>query len=480
MRKTIALFSLALAGFLAVTLGRAAGQAGWAARLESPAKGGLVSGVGFISGWKCDASNITVTIDGGEHISVAMGQPRADTQPRCGTINNGFIQQVNWALVGDGEHEAVAYDNGVEFSRSTFTVGSTGEEFLKGAETTRLLNNFPRPGETTVLEWNESTQHFEIRGVLEDTELGGSDLSYWRQYNEDGYNYNLGVQTYWEPGFLYAEAPDVDACQAGRLTQAAKDRALEAMNQIRALHGLEPVQYSQRYDQQVQAAALIQVANGFLTHHPPPSALCYTEAGAAGSRTSNVHGGSRNRDWDADPARWMVSWTDDARNLSLVAGVGHRRWMLNPFAAYMSYGQVRGYAAQKVFGFDEEPAFVPQIEVDYVAFPFEVYPFNLVGEGTPWSFSLIEDKRSIWGNQYPYFNNASISVVRISDEASLVITDRYTDIRGLGVPNVLSWQVAGWEYDTLYEVEISNVALRRGAAQSYSYPVFVERAGIEY
>ena len=28
------------------------------------------------------------------------------------------------------------------------------------------------------------------------------------------------------------------------------------------------------------------------------------------------------------------------------------------------------------------------------------------------------------------------------------------------MPNFLSWQVAGWEYDTLYEVEISNVAMQ--------------------
>ena len=474
MKKVIALFSLAIAG----SVGSAST---WAANLESPAHQAVVSGIGFIGGWKCDANNITVTIDGGEHISVAMGQPRADTQPICGTINNGFIQQINWALVGDGEHEAVAYDNGVEFSRSTFTVGSTGEEFLQGAKTTRRLENFPSRGETTILEWNESTQHFEIRGVLEDAELGEYDLSYWRQYNEDERNYDLGVQTYWQPGFLYAEAPDVDACQAGRLTQAAKGRALEAMNQIRALHGLEPVQYSQHYDNQVQAAALIQRANRFLNHGPPPSALCYTEAGAGGSGTSNLHGGGgNNRNWHADSVRYMVSWTNDANNLGLVAGVGHRRWMLNPFAGYMSYGQVFGFAAQKVVGFDAEPTITPKITVDYVAFPFEVYPFNLVGDGTPWSFSLIEDKSQAAGNQYPYFESASISVIRTSDEASLAITDRYTDTLGHGVPNLLSWQVEGWEYDTLYEVEISNVTMRRGASQSYSYPVFVDRASLEY
>ena len=195
MRKTIRLVSLAIAGVLA-------SSPTWAARLESPAHQAVVSGIGFIGGWKCDANNITVTIDGGEHISVAMGQPRADTQPICGTINNGFIQQINWALVGDGEHEAVAYDNGVEFSRSTFTVGSTGEEFLKGAETTRLLENFPAPGETTILEWNESTQHFEIRGVLDSPMAGEYNRAWWQQYNVD-----LVAGTYRTEEFLYVVAP---------------------------------------------------------------------------------------------------------------------------------------------------------------------------------------------------------------------------------------------------------------------------------
>ena len=160
MKKTIVLLSLALAGGLA-------GSPSWAANLESPAQAAVVSGIGFIAGWKCEAGTITVTIDGGAHLSVAMGQPRADTRPVCGTTNNGFIQQINWALVGDGEHEAVAYDTGVEFSRSTFTVGSTGEEFLQGAVRQQLVEDFPAPGETTVLEWNESTQHFEIVEVLE-------------------------------------------------------------------------------------------------------------------------------------------------------------------------------------------------------------------------------------------------------------------------------------------------------------------------
>ena len=469
MRKTIALFSLALAGVLA-------GAPTWAAVLESPAKQAVVSGIGFIGGWKCDASNITVTIDGGEHISVAMGQSRGDLRPVCGSVNHGFIVQMNWELVGAGEHEAVAYDNGVEFDRAGFTVGSTGEEFVTDVTRQVVVEGFPAPGEWALLEWNESTQHFEIRKVFTGPVPEGYAVPYWRQYNEDNSSFNLGAGPYWAEEFLYAAAPDIDACRAGGLTQAAKDRAVEAMNQIRALHGLEPVQYSLRYDNQVQQASLIQAAAGYPGHYPEPSAQCYTEAGAEGSGSSSLTSGIGA----ADPAFHMVVLTRDAGNRGLVAAAGHRRWMLNPFAAYMSYGQVAGYSALKVFGFDAEPAITPHVAVEFVAFPFEVYPFNLVGDGSPWSFSLIEDKSALRGNQYPYFEDVSISVVRISDEASLVINEPYTDTQGFGVPNFLSWQVEGWEYDTLYEVEISNIAMRSGPTRSYSYPVLIDRANIEY
>ena len=88
MRKKIALVSLVFAVLLAALPARAA-------FLESPAQDAVVSGIGFIAGWKCNASHITVTIDGGEHISVAMGQSRGDLRPVCGSIKHGFIVQIN-------------------------------------------------------------------------------------------------------------------------------------------------------------------------------------------------------------------------------------------------------------------------------------------------------------------------------------------------------------------------------------------------
>ena len=90
-----------------------------AAVLESPAAPAVLSGRGCISGWKCDARHITVVLDeNGEHLAVAMRQPRGDLRAAGGgggTSHPGFIQQLNWALLGDGEHVVVAYDDGVEY-----------------------------------------------------------------------------------------------------------------------------------------------------------------------------------------------------------------------------------------------------------------------------------------------------------------------------------------------------------------------------
>ena len=448
-----------------------------AAVLESPAANAVLSGLGFISGWKCDASNITVVIDeNGEHLSVAMHQERGDLRSVCGgTIRHGFIKQINWALLGDGEHVVVAYDEGVEFARSTFTVGTTGEEFLTDVSRRTVLDGFPSPGERAVLQWNESTQHFEIVTVWGVALDGEYDRSYWRQYTED-----QKTRAFTTGEELYAELPDVETCFAGRLTQAAKNRALVAANQIRALHGLPAVLWSTVYSQHVQEAALIQAVNEYPGHQVDPSADCYTVEGAEGSRPNNLSRTTRNgRGVNNDPAQDMVSWANDFNNRSRVAAVGHRRWVLNPWAAYFSYGQVYGYAAHKVARYDLEPRHDVRPEVEFVAFPYEVYPFPLVGEGTPWSISVIEDPATPWKNRFDYFQAATITVTRVPDGVELSITGRYTDDEGYAIPNILSWQVEGWAYDTLYEVEIENVVFSDGGRTDYVYSVFIERDNLE-
>ena len=288
----------------------------------------------------------------------------------------------------------------------------------------------------------------------------------------------IAASTYASEDFLYASPPNLAACAPGTLTQKAKDRALAGMNRIRALHGLAPVRYSYLYDQSVQEAALIQATNDYVGHHPHSSARCYTTAGAEASESSNLsRSGWSGRGRDQDPVEEMIGWTHDAHSTSPVAGAGHRRWLLNPFVTYLSYGQVYGHAVQKVFDFDHEPAAAPLITVDYVAFPYETYPAIFMADDPPWSFSVVENKTARWKNKHPYFQLATITVTRISDGTRLRVSDVYTDTKGRGVPNFLSWQVAGWEYDTQYQVTIQNVAMQTRKLRSYSYQVVLDRAG---
>jgi len=134
--------------------------------LEIPSDGADLSGIGVISGWKCEAEgDITIRFNDGDSIPATYGFPRGDTSARCGDDdgNNGFYSFFNWAILGDGQHTAVAYDDDVPFAKSTFKVTTLGEEFVKNANARLRVPNFPSPGEEAWFEWNQATQHLELR-----------------------------------------------------------------------------------------------------------------------------------------------------------------------------------------------------------------------------------------------------------------------------------------------------------------------------
>ena len=71
-------------------------------------------------------------------------------------------------ILGDGTHTAVAYDDGVEFGRSTFKVATLlGENFVRGLSGRFRARDFPDPGVNTLLRWNQNVQGFVIEGVEE-------------------------------------------------------------------------------------------------------------------------------------------------------------------------------------------------------------------------------------------------------------------------------------------------------------------------
>ena len=149
------------------------------AQLGIPTQGGTHSGIGVISGWKCEANgDLTVVFNNdGKHIPLLYGSERPDVRANGQCLANdhdnvGFVAIWNWGEMADGRHTAVVYDDGVEFDRTTFQVVTTGEGFLRGAEGECTIADFPAPNEWSRFVWTQSTQHLELVEVQSGTPPG--------------------------------------------------------------------------------------------------------------------------------------------------------------------------------------------------------------------------------------------------------------------------------------------------------------------
>ena len=130
--------------------------------LENPQPASFQSGIGVIFGWACDAGQIEIAFNGGPRQTTAYGTSRGDTQSPCGDTDNGFGLLYNWNLLGDGVHTVQAYADGVEFANVTVIVATLGEVFLRGASGAFPVSDFPTPGATRTLRWQEAQQNFVI------------------------------------------------------------------------------------------------------------------------------------------------------------------------------------------------------------------------------------------------------------------------------------------------------------------------------
>ena len=133
--------------------------------LENPGPDSFQSGIGVLSGWVCEAETVELVIDDTEHHVAAYGTDRADTQGDCGDTNNGFGLLFNWSRLSDGPHTVVALVDEVELGRATVRVATLGYEFLRGVEGECVVDDFPRLGQSVLLEWQQTSQNFVITEV---------------------------------------------------------------------------------------------------------------------------------------------------------------------------------------------------------------------------------------------------------------------------------------------------------------------------
>ena len=137
----------------------------WAATLENPVPGAIKSGVGIVSGWVCDAADLTVRFDGGPEQIVPYGSERLDTLGVCGDTDNGFGLLINYNELGDGSHTVTLYADGMVVTQVRFTVQTLGTNFLRGVTGTGTITLSNGIGAR--VQWEETIQGFTIIGYGE-------------------------------------------------------------------------------------------------------------------------------------------------------------------------------------------------------------------------------------------------------------------------------------------------------------------------
>ncbi len=279
---------------------------------------------------------------------------------------------------------------------------------------------------------------------------------------------------------IYSVQPDIPNCRAGELLEGEKKSALDTLNNIRKLHGLGPVTYDDTFDREMMQAALMMAANRDLSHSPPRSWKCYTPGGARMAGMSNIEGGVASPYLLYTTAQDnIVGWVTDVRNRG--AGVGHRRWLLDPFLKTISFGKVSGaFDAQsvteaslvKVIGSDSRTtglssdALVSPSNPKIVAYPQGDYPVRYYEDGAHLSVSLLTNPSDVHLNGAD-FSRASI-IVKTRDGEAVPVGQAHGDNLFYGLPNNIRFSTGILKRNVIYDVSITGVVVA-GKAVEVSY-----------
>lgn len=242
---------------------------------------------------------------------------------------------------------------------------------------------------------------------------------------------------------------DASRCIAGNTAPASQAATQRAINFVRSLAGVAPVGFSSGLNSRSQATALMMTANHAVSHSPSPSWRCYTSSGAANAGRSNLI----LSDPSLSSAGLVRLYTTDPGSENRV--VGHRRWVLNPFATTMGSGSTHNANSLTVIG----PSSTSRPNPSWVAWPSAGYFPDALEPGGRWSISA--------GSSAASFKQASVSVYRNGVRIQAV---KNAVVSGYAQPT-MSWQVpASMARSGTFKVYVSNVQVG-SSSYSTSYTV---------
>ncbi|MDH4907541.1 CAP domain-containing protein [Xanthomonas axonopodis pv. ricini] len=271
---------------------------------------------------------------------------------------------------------------------------------------------------------------------------------------------------------LYRTRPAIAGCRAGELQPAQRQRVLALINDIRRLHGLDAVDDDPAAEPEATQAALVIAANGRLSHAPTPDWRCYSGSAAKGARRSLIYGGVSSpllRFSSADEI--VIEWLTDANNVS-AGGLGHRRWLLDPFLQRVAFGMVAGRNGA-AFSSGAALRLVPTVGVaartreDFVAWPIGEYPGRYYADDALLSFTALPDRKRKFANRDVDYADAQVEI-RERDGRQLQVRNLSEDHEGFGVPNSLQFRVPRLQPGVIYDVTIRGVRFG-GQSRDYRY-----------
>ncbi|MCK9462984.1 MAG: CAP domain-containing protein [Proteobacteria bacterium] len=229
----------------------------------------------------------------------------------------------------------------------------------------------------------------------------------------------------------------LDTCDAGDITESARESALRLVNLYRWLCGLPAVTDDATKNAGAQECALMMHANGTLNHYPPTSWTCYSDAGASTAGQSNIATAAAVGAVDL----YMV----DPGNPTTI---GHRRWILSNSLGPIGIGSTSGYSCMHVlYGSGSAgaswTAWPPSGQVPIAAF-------------TP-SWSSVDDTGWTVQSDSISLSSADVTVTLGGDDKPVTVTHL---LEGYGSSSAISFIPSGWSTaaGNTYHVTLSGVS----------------------
>lgn len=218
----------------------------------------------------------------------------------------------------------------------------------------------------------------------------------------------------------YKTKPKVKApFKAGELSAATNKNALNMINQIRYIAGLDAnVKINKNFAKQAQAAALVSRLNGSLLHEPSQpakmSSSLYT-LGKNGAGKSNL-----GRHYSTLPQEILYDWMSDSDETN-IGRLAHRRWILNP------------YFKQTGFGFVDDPSwpytaiYVSGTGTENYGFDDPPKNYNIVwpAQNTPITFfNPVTDAWTVTTGKTETASKVKVTLVRTRDKKKWVFSSK--------------------------------------------------------